>query len=285
MGSGLGKMIAGGAIGGFGEGLVGRAEHKRKVALQMIEEQARASREAADRTFRSGLIGSTEVAEDGTVYGITAGGERKNLGFKGRKSGLQMREERMRGESGDGAAVDGLSAGDKRLIDAVISRNTTGYLDEEEVDWAAVDKTLREEGRADLADFLKAQDTGPEISVDSPEYKEADRLAREWAKERTGLFSSRESEFPETGGDMAEAINQKRMEIYSQLTGKAAPTAPAQETPAPEAPAQPESGNTQVPGSGSEQDPYRPTTQAQFDNIPAGAVYVNPADGKLYRKN
>jgi hypothetical protein len=39
-----------------------------------------------------------------------------------------------------------------------------------------------------------------------------------------------------------------------------------------------------VPGQGTREDPARPETDEQFQSIPAGAVYRNPSDGKLYRK-
>ncbi|MEQ8394975.1 hypothetical protein [Thalassobaculum sp.] len=52
-------------------------------------------------------------------------------------------------------------------------------------------------------------------------------------------------------------------------------------TPKPKAPA----GKTESKTSGTREDPYKPTTREEFTAIPSGAIYINPADGKPYRKN
>ncbi len=39
-----------------------------------------------------------------------------------------------------------------------------------------------------------------------------------------------------------------------------------------------------VMGQGTREDPARPMTKAQFDSMPSGAFFVNPADGKLRQK-
>lgn len=54
-------------------------------------------------------------------------------------------------------------------------------------------------------------------------------------------------------------------------------------SPAPRADAA--SPQVQVQGEGTREAPYRPTTREQFDALPSGAIYLNPADGQLYRKN
>jgi len=134
-----------------------------------------------------------------------------------------------------------------------------------------VDKTLREEGRNDLADYLKEQDTGPEIDVESPEWREAQSMAEEWAKGRTGLFSSRKSEFPETGGNMPEAIQKKQMEFYEQLTGKkgGGSQEPEAQASGPD-PAQPDMQG-KPSGSGTKENPYQAQTQADIDWFKANA--------------
>lgn len=46
------------------------------------------------------------------------------------------------------------------------------------------------------------------------------------------------------------------------------------------------SGPSTAPrGGGSDDEPARIQTQADFDALPSGALYVNPADGETYRKN
>lgn len=45
-------------------------------------------------------------------------------------------------------------------------------------------------------------------------------------------------------------------------------------------------GGADVKGQlGTRQNPHRPKTQAEFDALPPGAIFVNPADGKILRKN
>jgi hypothetical protein len=54
---------------------------------------------------------------------------------------------------------------------------------------------------------------------------------------------------------------------------------------APAAPATPKSGdNRRGESSTSSSAVARPTTKAEFDKLPSGATYVNPADGLTYRK-
>lgn len=68
-----------------------------------------------------------------------------------------------------------------------------------------------------------------------------------------------------------------------------APAAPA--TPAPMAqptpnPANPAKPTTRpAPAVAPTRQLSRPTTQAEFDAVPSGGLYVNPADGQTYRKN
>jgi hypothetical protein len=38
------------------------------------------------------------------------------------------------------------------------------------------------------------------------------------------------------------------------------------------------------PALGSKTDPFKPATWQDFDTVPVGAWYVNPADGKLQQK-
>jgi hypothetical protein len=68
-------------------------------------------------------------------------------------------------------------------------------------------------------------------------------------------------------------------QIVSQIPGlrdqETQAPAPAASPPAPIAPK----------GAGTREDPYKPATTADFDALPSGAIYINPADGKPYRKN
>jgi hypothetical protein len=126
-----------------------------------------------------------------------------------------------------------MGADDKRVYDTVVQRHTQpGGI----VDWNAVGRDLRANGRGDLAGLAYGQpDPAKWESVPIP---------------------------PDV---------QKPKEQRSPA-GKPQP----KQEPKP-SPATP----TAAAGQG---EPAQPRTQADFDALPKGAVYINPADGKRYRK-
>lgn len=279
------RIIAGGLIG-VGEGLIEQARAERDKLLALLKQQgltartllheARADRRAAQS---GGLLTRVVADENNDMVGVTRSGDVKSLGFKGKPTAADKE-------------LDGLAVGDKRILDTLIERHTTGKgsLEGEKTDWQAIEKTLRDKGKDDLADLVATQDSQNQaVDVKSPEYREAQRMAEDWASGKAGLLRSDKTDFSDYGGSRAEAIQAKTMEFYRNLTG----TEPTMQRAVSErfVPDSTKTGDQQVsgeqiPGSGTQADPYRATTQAELDwfknNAPAGAIIE--VEGKLYRK-
>ena len=276
---GSAKRIFGGLLTGAGEGILEDARQRRKETLLRLTQEnqtqrderreTRADERASATHERSrGLLTSVIPDRSGNMVGITRGGDTKKLGFQsGKKSDLP---------------TTGISTEDKRELDAAIARHTSGKgsYEGEVTDWDAAAKRLTKLGREDLAQRIAPLKAASEagVTVDSPEYREALRLAEEWAEDKAGYFSRDKTDFADTGGSKVQAIQAKTMELYKQLTGSGGATkkpTPATST-APGAP----------PGSGTEADPYKATTQAQVDwfknSAPAGTIIE--IDGVLYKK-
>lgn len=226
------QAVAGGLLKGLGTGLVQRHEAEREAALERAREYRRrlerqddrdwrtqlqddaqahqtATREA-DQAFRKGLLTSVQPDEDGNLYGITAGGERKGLGVKAAP------------RSGSGRS--GSNADEQRVWTRFEEKHTS--VDEMSgqkiTDYAAMAKDLRAKGYEALAkdaEPLAGERRGP-LSED-PDYKAAEKQAREIAGDKAGWLSSDESDFEEYGGSREEFIRQKTMEIYNSMTGAA----------------------------------------------------------------
>lgn len=250
----MAKAILGGLLSGLGSGMVSQAEQRRQDALerarQMRDDRIRQEdrefqtqrddtayqrqserdklqhgrtverEEASDRRGR-GLLSTTVTGEDGNLYGITRSGEAINTGVRPAPSAGRS------GSGGAGSDLEGsgitMSAEEKRLYDEVKGRYTNSNTNQ--VDWDGFISHLRsmpqERGAArwnEIADHL----TGG-IGTNMTEEEARTRAARE-AQDRMGVFRSRDSEFPETGGDV-EAWTQNRI---SELMGGSAPSQPRQ---------------------------------------------------------
>lgn len=276
------QFLFGGLLKGAGQGMVDQAEQRRQEALERARELRRQierkedrnfaqQRDQANREFQGGLLSRTVTGEGGEMFGITRSGQTKPLGITD--------------PNAIGAGTGNMSPEDYRLWNMAIERNTTKGMEGEKTDWAAVEKDLRGQGREDLA-TLAAPDVAEtkQIDVNSAEYREAQRMAEEWADSQAGFFSTDETDFAKHGGNRAGAIQAKTLEFYRQLTGGTAMAdKPTETRPG----TKPDQGGTpaSVSGAGTRESPYTPTTQAQFEALPSGAIYKNPADGKLYRKS
>lgn len=84
-----------------------------------------------------------------------------------------------------------------------------------------------------------------------------------------------------TARDTAKQIATFLGEKAAEQIGRGKTNAPAAK-PAPAA--SPTAKPVAVLGSGTESDPAKPNTKEQFDSIPSGSYFLNPADGKLYKK-
>ena len=282
--------VAGGLLAGLGEGIQRKAEIE---ALSAIAEQEQAREDARalaaarrrrferaeDREFQRGLIYRTEVSDAGEVIGITRGGDKIPLGFKQQKTAARMEEERLLGR--DQKAKKGMTAGEERDYKSLLSANTTEDADgKKTTNWRAVIDGLRNLGNDRLADALETGGKGQaDTSIDpsSRAWRDARAQAEEEADERTGFFSSRASEFPESRGSMSRWIEDRAREIYFERrgqTGGGATVSPGGAT------------NGAPPGAGTQADPYRATTQSDVDwfkaQAPAGSVIE--IDGQLYTK-
>lgn len=299
----LTKAIAGGLLSGVGGGMIAQAEDRRQEALERARELRRSMEREDDRNFtrmrdfeqreqqltdradernyQGGLIRSTDVDADGNVIGITGSGETKPLDYK-RNPGLITRR------GGSAADAGGLSAGDKRIIEAAAKPLTNKDMDgNERTDWTAVADKLRQQGRADLAQLVAPVEGGG-IDREDPLWIEAGREADAWVKEQAGWLSSDKTDFEQYGGNRAEAKRQKQMEIYEQLSGKKAPgaqqpAAPAEARGTIQRPAGGEGPAAQqgMAGATSEAtEAARPKSKAEYDALPSGTPFYDP-DGNL----
>ena len=291
---GSAKRIFGGLLTGAGEGLLEKARAERREALFRLREGAiteratererRADERAGKAHERSReLLTSVVTGEGGDLVGITRGGDTKPLDLKAGK------------KPGD----SGLSVGDKRDLDAAIERHTTGKdsFEGEQTDWDAVAKRLRTIGREDLARRVESVEApaSSRTGVESPDYIEAKKQAEKWASDQAGFWSPDSKDFKDFGGNRTEAIQAKTMEFYRHLTGAQQPADGARVETGEAAVGGGSRGATgdqgattaaagAPQGSGTRSDPYRPTTQAEYDALPSGAIFINPSDGKTYRK-
>jgi hypothetical protein len=89
------------------------------------------------------------------------------------------------------------------------------------------------------------------------------------------------------GAAATPAIALQKVREMRQGTPTTTPQAPArQPTTAPAIGAAPTTGTRQLPAASYPVGvPAQPKSQADFDALPPGAHYVNPADGKVYKKN
>lgn len=169
MGS-LGLRIAGGILGGVGKTITDQANARFEAALKQVEMEQNDQYKARDEErqhgyrmkegeigfgqkkeilglqhtnalaenaqsigARRGLLSSTTVGDDGKVYGITQGGDAKDLGITSGKA-------------------RGLSDGDNRLLQRVEAANTTkDDINGTKVDKQGVASDLVNAGRKDLA--------------------------------------------------------------------------------------------------------------------------------------
>lgn len=279
------QRVLGGLLVGTGQGMVDTAVAKRNAALEMVRNQNLADREAArDRRTaerqaasdkrRGGLLSNIATDASGNLIGVTASGDTKPLNIRSGKKADQP--------------DSGLSVEDKREIDLAIKRHTTGKdsLQGEQTDWSAVAETLRKGGREDLARRVAPPASeAAGVDVESPEYREAKQQAEAWASDQAGVFRTDKTDFAQYGGNRAEAIQAKTLELYQQMKGAVNRSGGASVSSGASQPQSP-TGGAAPAGSGTQADPYRAATQADIEwvknNAPAGSVIE--IQGQLYQK-
>lgn len=212
---------------------LGRDEANRKFQLEREEAAARrqVERDEAEYRRRRGLLDRVDVdAETGEAIGITPSGEIKRLGYKSGGIGPASRRG-AGGGAGEGEAgiFAMLDASEKRTYDEIKARYTNPNTNQ--VDWTGLIGHLRslpqERGGArwnEIADLLTGS-VGTQMTE-----AEARAQAQREARARRGVFSSRESEFPETEGDEEAWIEQRAAELRGgqQQTRQQAPAAQSQ---------------------------------------------------------
>jgi hypothetical protein len=104
---------------------------------------------------------------------------------------------------------------------------------------------------------------GDDLASANAEIAELERLATELGEDEKNAGRI---------GEIGSAIQARRV----QLSGLQAELQSKQSR----APQSPAGGMNQY----SERNPARPQTQRDFDSLPAGAIYIDPDDGQLYRK-
>lgn len=208
---------------------------------------AQSARDEANNTNRRGLLSTVVSDETGNQFGVTEGGSKIDLGIKGLPDKGRVAADR-----------DTAIARDKFLIETAIKTNTTKDEFGETVDKDAAAEDLRRQGRDDLANVLAPPgDQKPVSTGDDALDEYANTVATPATKKQIANIVSRK------GG--APAANQSG-------GGKPAGSKATASAVKPK-------------GGGTEQNPYKPTTQAEFDALSAGDVFINPADGKAMRKN
>ena len=285
--------VAGGTLTGLGRGLANRAERDHRDAL-LLREQAlefatqlrrdmilQQEREAERGLRREELADRrTERAEDRADSIALRTADRTEASIQRGLDRDAMREEREadREARADVARINnadeggGMSAGEQRAWNAAVQRNTTsgGLGREETVDWAKVAADLKDQGFPKLAQLAMSDNApDPGMDINSGNYAEAKRLADEEIGAQAGWLSSDAKDFKEYGGNRERARSAKTEEHYNRLSGRRPASNANADTPPQDAAATAATGTP--PGSGTEADPYKPTSQAQYDSVPKPA--------------
>lgn len=272
-----------------------RADARNDELTDRREDRANELEDRKDqRRYEGGQLVDVIPDENGQAQGFRRDGSVTGLGMRLAPTGSR---------SGNGADTSGITAGEQRVIDGVVAKNTTpasGLNGQEVVDWEAVYDDLKRSDYPELAKLYEPRGGGKSTAIDttSDQYREAETRADAWIDAQAGWFSRDSSDFKEFGGNREEARNAKIMEFYEQLTGnqgrgeqrRPQPSGPA---PAAETSTSPPDGSVagagagpKPQGSGTQADPYRATDQSAVDwfkqNAPAGAIIE--VDGQLYQK-
>ncbi len=211
------------------------------------------------------------------------------------------------------ALYGGRTAGDKRLVDEAVARYTTETFDGDVVDTDSVGSYLMDIGRPDLAQ-LYAPTANKPIDRDSDEWLDAGIQAEAEMNEKAGYFSTDKTDFADSDGSRTRFKTERQLELYNERTGRtgkksgglAQPSAapgsgvaqavapdPTQTatpkmtglalTPAAAAPTAPKPAT--VSGSGTRDDPYKPSagqSDADWFEANAKAGEVIEIHGQLY---
>lgn len=278
----MASRVAGGILGGLGQGLVRRAEVEREDKL-IANEEARQDR-----------IRSEERQRDEEMF------LREQAIIRAR----EIRESIQRGVEREEDRADRIAA---NTADRV-SRENESAADRESRENEVAD-VLVDEGRNAVAVTRSGKQRGLGVKVAPPARSggsTADDSGISAGDRR--LLETLESRFT-TADDVTGAKttdwnaitkalrDQGRTDLADMLGGALSGEGEDVSDPAlreyfgivdqarANAGAKPGARASGGAGVGTESNPAKPTTQEEFDALPSGAVFLDPDDGKLYRKN
>lgn len=262
--------VFGGLLKGVGTGIVDQAEQKRQAALERARLLARGEERAEDRQFqlerdqaaskeRRGLLSTIDTDASGNRIAVDAAGNTKKLGYKAPAS-----------------KTSGSPPADVAAADWLANRRA-----------AAEGRPVTEQDRLDAFDTVRT-------AVDNPQQR-ATLVTRVYSDMKADMYDQRSDAEKQAAAKtfVDDLINSdKKSQAPAPkaqgLSGNLAANVDALSTPGPTKAkaAAMEKPNTEQPDDmGTREKPFEPTTEADFQKIPAGAIYLNPSDGKLYRKS
>jgi hypothetical protein len=285
----LGRM-AGGALAGLGEGMVEQAkqtglserearlaeirhgytvdEMQQRSALDLKRDEVRHGFDMEERRLSAGAGASNIQLQDKLARERLA--EQRAYDEKNRNSYTMVEDAEGRPFFID---RDGKpSAHPNQRVDIAVDRNATtlerartveeGRNARNDADnQTMLERTDRQQGGMNLRKGVGGD------QEDSTMMEIAKARAKKEATDRAGYLSSDSSDFADWGGDRELFIQHMASQIYKDLTAQGGGREARSDKASPGAP-----------------QAVKPSSRAEFDALPTGAVYVNPADGKLYRK-
>jgi hypothetical protein len=280
--AGLLAYVAAGMAKGAGDSMIEKAKAKREDAREELRYQRQVARDEADRGFRRGERQETQEFQTNERVGrqeFDAGQADADRGFRRGEAetqrtydaeqraldrtsqqilqGSRLSAERRRQLETDDQFTqfytneNGELVGVRKVGPAEVIKDENGNPVKAQTKTRPNDPVMDAKRMDEIADKRARAVAGPEPDQQSLSYDPADLDA--WNEK------------------YMKALNTEREKLGLDPVG----SVPAAATP-----------TTATPnGAGTEEDPYTPTSQEEFNALPSGAVYLNPADNKLYRKN
>lgn len=303
--------LGAGLLAGFGKGAMDFAlesarQQKQETLLRMQQEfqSGEAEKNRAFQTERdtareqrdsSMLSGAPIQDESGNYVGVTKGGSTVPLDIKAKSKMVDTREVvdnegKVWTYNADNKAVPVLGVDGNQLTKRAIGYAARNPAEIQTAEWLA-DRRAAAEGRtATDEDYTNAYDT----------VKQARTSPTARAQLVTRIYGDMKKDVLDDRPDAEkQAAARKMVDDLIQQGESARPRA----KPIPAAPNYPTPGQASDPGfaqsdsmnatgdlklapppTGSVGAPHRPTSQQEFQAIKPGELFVNPADGKTYRK-
>jgi hypothetical protein len=273
--------LGGGLLSGIGKGLVADAAGKAAREAARADLEAELARDVRKRDWgredadlkhqrSQSEVTRTETDAEGNTFGITRGGEKVDLKIKGMPGGGKTGQDPARVKEANWLVKNGIYPDLATAYEA--TRERVGMNDEDKrkaaITWAADQKN----------------------EFGEPLYDTPEKLAGAVSSYQKLLEGDSEGfvrSLKKVNPDEAPKPEQQAKGFFESLfsndeSAVAATPAPGRDLPGPADAAG--SAGAQPQGDGTEASPFRPSTQEQFDALPTGAIFINPKDGKPYRK-